>query len=85
MACHYAERVEDSLRAVAYGDLAQAHPGSEPATVAAIAAASGAGASASAAEAPAAEAEPEDESVDTLSMDVPEPQVVEDPARDARI
>ena len=29
VACHYAERVEDSLRAVAYGDLAQAHPESE--------------------------------------------------------
>ena len=41
VACHYAERVEDSLRAVAYGDRAQAHPESEPATVAAIAAASG--------------------------------------------
>ena len=37
------------------------------------------------AEVPVAEAEIEDDSVDTLSMDVPVPKVVEDPARDARI
>ena len=58
-------------------------PESEPATVAAIAAASGVEAPASVAEVPVAEAEIEDDSVDTLSMDVPVPKVVEDPARDA--
>ena len=86
VACHWAERVEDSLRAVAYGDLAQAPSGIGTGRRRGHGGRlRGRGVGLRGRGARRGGRNRRRKRADTLWMDVPVPEVVEDPARDTRI